>query len=515
MQIIIIIFISVVLIDHLSYSSIKKKDMFDPDYIYYTTIGTHDLYIDVYDRIFVFDNGNRKIIVSGGEGIKCNLSELANNIKNIKKDKYENIYVTRPNVSYYTKLIKINKNLVVEELTEKEQGNIILDGLMIYYDDVSHAIIKIDNDIKTTIFSDKNTYYLGKIDEYSFYASNAIIGNDKKDLLYKNGQLLSIDKKDRDKYINIKDIDVKKVSSKKVPLLIEKIDNYIAVVDGDVGSYGLLLDDNQKESEKYYNYLFVYDDGSISYYDTNGDKVKGSLVYLDGNINSNKEPICYTDVFAYYFDDRGKALKAGSIVPTNEGYFLTDDYYRILKNNNFVYDNIDNSNNYSLYNNYFKFGKYEKDDILSNGREKIEWIVLEENESEVLLLSKFVIDYIEINDKFLNDSFYNNAFNSDEKKLIINKYSNNKVFLIDEDKLYYHQNRYNDVNNGWDLMSAISTDYARHKGIEFINENNKYFCHSPYFISNHKIVNSDGSIIDYNQLSRNNGFRPAIWIRKE
>ena len=82
-----------------------------------------------------------------------------------------------------------------------------------------------------------------------------------------------------------------------------------------------------------------------------------------------------------------------------------------------------------------KFGSYEQDADLTNGTEPIEWIVLSKNKSQMLVLSKKVLDSLPYNykknsdyansdwenstiRKWLNENFYDAAFNASEKKLI-------------------------------------------------------------------------------------------------
>ncbi|MCR5205671.1 MAG: DUF6273 domain-containing protein [Lachnospiraceae bacterium] len=82
-----------------------------------------------------------------------------------------------------------------------------------------------------------------------------------------------------------------------------------------------------------------------------------------------------------------------------------------------------------------KFGAYEQDADLDNGMEPIEWIVLSKTKSQIFVVSKYVLDivpynYDYLNDfmgttwekctlrKWLNENFYNTAFNAEEKKLI-------------------------------------------------------------------------------------------------
>ena len=95
------------------------------------------------------------------------------------------------------------------------------------------------------------------------------------------------------------------------------------------------------------------------------------------------------------------------------------------------------------------FGSYEQDENLKNGAEPIEWLVLSKTGSEALLLSKMVLDYKPYNQSanpreqwgvrtlpgWLDSVFYNDAFNPEEKELIIvqevsQDESSSKVFLL-------------------------------------------------------------------------------------
>ena len=83
----------------------------------------------------------------------------------------------------------------------------------------------------------------------------------------------------------------------------------------------------------------------------------------------------------------------------------------------------------------FTFGSYEQDNDTSNGKEPIEWIVLSKNDKEMLVLSRYALDHKPYNEEFvdkitweectlrkwINDDFYNAAFNKTEKNLIETK----------------------------------------------------------------------------------------------
>lgn len=81
---------------------------------------------------------------------------------------------------------------------------------------------------------------------------------------------------------------------------------------------------------------------------------------------------------------------------------------------------------------YFSFGSYEQDNDLSNGPEPIEWLILDKKDDNVLVCSKYAIDFLEYNTTFpnatwaecslrewLNGLFLNSAFNLDERGRII------------------------------------------------------------------------------------------------
>lgn len=79
-----------------------------------------------------------------------------------------------------------------------------------------------------------------------------------------------------------------------------------------------------------------------------------------------------------------------------------------------------------------KFGSYEQDGDESNGTEAIEWYVIAKEDGKALLLSKYILDEKEYNHEtteditwencelrvWLNNDFYGNAFDDEEKQHI-------------------------------------------------------------------------------------------------
>ena len=81
--------------------------------------------------------------------------------------------------------------------------------------------------------------------------------------------------------------------------------------------------------------------------------------------------------------------------------------------------------------NYIKFGAYEQDNNTSNGKEDVEWLVLEVKDSKALVISKYALDCKPYNTsyadvtwetctlrKWLNNDFLGSAFSAEEKAMI-------------------------------------------------------------------------------------------------
>ena len=81
--------------------------------------------------------------------------------------------------------------------------------------------------------------------------------------------------------------------------------------------------------------------------------------------------------------------------------------------------------------NYIKFGAYEQDNNTSNGKEDVEWLVLEVKDGKALVISKYALDCKQYNTnytdvtwetctlrKWLNNDFLGAAFSAEEKAMI-------------------------------------------------------------------------------------------------
>lgn len=205
------------------------------------------------------------------------------------------------------------------------------------------------------------------------------------------------------------------------------------------------------------------------------------------------------------------------------------------------------------------FGSYPQSDKTGNTKDPIEWIVLDKQDDKVLLLSKYILDCKCYNNEtkditwensslrqWLNNVFYNTAFNETEKNMIQNTYIDNSysyvengviltyggnntsdnVFClsVDEVKKYFYQDNMHTVN---ERLATKGTNYAKNVNnngkklyvddkYEWYNGNSHFWLRSPgtaqYTAAN---VNSYGYPPRYGKdvvAAHNYGVRVALWV---
>lgn len=477
----------------------------EPTYAYFATVGENDLYISKNNEIFAFKDNN--IIECGKYRHKANTNFFYDDRQKAIIDKDDNLYFDEllrdeNNKLNYT-LVKIDKNLNKYIISKDVNSYAIANGILYFSENQIPGIMKYENNKIEVLFNDTNKKYMvDNNDDKSILIIERT--SEMKSFLY-NGDSL----KDYDGDVTY----IKKKSNKK-PKLTEKIQNYKKATISNTNK-------TKKMSKKDYpDYLtFDKEERPIEYY-FEGEKITDTLVLFEGNIRSNI-PMCYSDTVAYYFNSNGSASYLGKIGFTDK--FETDGGYRITRDNDKVYKELNNQsslNNYQIYCNNLLFGRYEQNDIFDN-KEQIKWIVLEENDDNILLLSKYILDYRHFDNDYLNNDFFNIAFDDNEKDKIISKDGKDKIFLIDEKSLLEYRDAYNKKHEkiyGVDLLSSIGTNYARHKGLPVSNNNDEYYYHGSYMIDNNKIVDYLGNIMDLDKsLNIDNfkcGIRPAIWVKK-
>ena len=201
------------------------------------------------------------------------------------------------------------------------------------------------------------------------------------------------------------------------------------------------------------------------------------------------------------------------------------------------------------------FGRYEQDGNTNNGKEKIEWQVLEKKGNKALLISKKVLDVQPYNKeykditwekctlrKWLNKDFTKEAFNSKEIKKIQNskiknkdnkteywhtkggKDTTDKVFLlsIDEAKKYYKtdEKRTAEITNyGIKRIAKVlgSTEKDLKKEPAWFGESKNmwYWLRSPGGDQCYAARVGNGGSVDelgYSVHFGIDGDRPALWV---
>ena len=208
------------------------------------------------------------------------------------------------------------------------------------------------------------------------------------------------------------------------------------------------------------------------------------------------------------------------------------------------------------------FGMYEQDNIISNGSEPIEWVVLDQKHGKVLLLSKYALDCRQYNEEWvditwenctlrswLNDEFLKTAFHERERSYIaVTQLSNadnseygtsggnnteDKIFLLSKEEVL---NYFSSDPREWDpARRAQVTDYAKAQGIYWCDWNEEtygnawWWLRSPGLNSNMAmaVLNTglftdggypvDGCGSGWLQGTDpiNFGIRPAFWLDTE
>ncbi|MDO5479355.1 MAG: DUF6273 domain-containing protein [Clostridia bacterium] len=112
------------------------------------------------------------------------------------------------------------------------------------------------------------------------------------------------------------------------------------------------------------------------------------------------------------------------------------------------------------------FGAYEQDNNLENGKETVEWIVLDKVDGKIVVTSKKGLDYKSYNDeqtevtwenssirKWLNGEFYNESFSDKEKEMI------SKEMVINYESVNFETGEYEKVYDNIFLLTNFEVEY--------------------------------------------------------
>lgn len=181
-----------------------------------------------------------------------------------------------------------------------------------------------------------------------------------------------------------------------------------------------------------------------------------------------------------------------------------------------------------------KFGKYEQDNNLDNDKEDIEWFVLDKKNGVATLVSKYILDAKQYDDKiytyyerrnegywencflrkWLNKDFYDVAFDESEKNKIVEVENINPPAMnLDTDKV-------DGGNNTKDKVYLLCNDeYKKYFGFEWNRSNDKAVTSAtPYayseFVNNYTLdetIEADNYIYKYPKWANEN--EVSQWLR--
>ena len=132
------------------------------------------------------------------------------------------------------------------------------------------------------------------------------------------------------------------------------------------------------------------------------------------------------------YNDAIALMNAGNVVEAYETLVALDGYKDSADKANSIYDQYKVEKlKVAKAGDYVFFGAYEQDNSASNGKEHIEWLVLEVKDGKALVISKYALDCKQYDTNFtyvtweactlrrwLNNDFINAAFSAEEKAII-------------------------------------------------------------------------------------------------
>ena len=198
----------------------------------------------------------------------------------------------------------------------------------------------------------------------------------------------------------------------------------------------------------------------------------------------------------------------------------------------------------------YKFGKYEQDGDLSNGKEDIIWTAIKQMDDYTLLFADKILDVVDFSAEievekyyesylrsYANYDFYNEAFSDDEKKLLkvvkTSSCTSKNQFVLDDfikepkptsgyDKVFLLEVNQNLENRNLmyqDILKTSVTDYVKDK----YRDIDSYLKQDLYKYNNKNVnkpeithylqISNDGKYV--HELKTRGGFRPMICLNNE
>ena len=229
-------------------------------------------------------------------------------------------------------------------------------------------------------------------------------------------------------------------------------------------------------------------------------------------------------------------MDAGNIVEAYEALIALDGYKDSADKANSIYDKYKVEKlKAAKVGDYVFFGAYEQDNNTANGKENVEWLVLEVKDRKALVISKYALDCKPYNErytdtwetctlrKWLNNGFINAAFSADEKAMIpavtvSADYSTNPGNTTQDQVFLLSITEANKYFSSDSARQCKPTDYAVANGA-FVNVFNGNYCwwwlRSPgYNQVSAAYVDDDGDVDAHGDdvLYALYAVRPALWI---
>ena len=256
--------------------------------------------------------------------------------------------------------------------------------------------------------------------------------------------------------------------------------------------------------------------------------------YKDSTAKINE---CNTAIIDGKYNDAILLMNSGNIVDAYEALIALDGYKDSTVKAISIYDKYKIEKlKTAKVGDYVFFGAHEQDNNTSNGKEDIEWLVLEVKDGKALVISKYALDCQQYNTsytgvtwetctlrKWLNNDFINSAFTADEKAMIPTvtvSADKNPDYSTDPGNATQDQVFLLSITEANKYFSSDSarqckpTEYAVANGA-YVNISKGWWLRSP---GNHQnlaaYVNYDGVVReggDYVNIG-NRAFRPALWI---
>lgn len=189
-------------------------------------------------------------------------------------------------------------------------------------------------------------------------------------------------------------------------------------------------------------------------------------------------------------------------------------------------ENLNNNDSIYTLNNIITFGKYNNIPI--------NWKIKKIDKNSILLVCENIIELMPFDNvkniwresslkKWLNQDFYNNCFNQDEKNHILSYYHYDGWY--EKEGFFFTKNKFRSATNidkvcllsEYDCNLFFNTNNLRKKQMLLTNNSNTYSCwwlrSTPNYTNIH-FVNKDGEIKSCSPNKKNIGVVPIICIEK-